>query len=517
MKGTLHNQSSNDRTKLIPQSADWLKNVFFGSNGTFQNPSGFNLDIEQLASKENDPQCYTLLYENSNIPKNTLIVVTYDEADFENDTYSGPNQIYTVLLGDMIPPGTVIDTPYNHYNLLHTVEKNFGLKTLGKNDFQSNWFRFLWNESFSWQEQASKFDLTETCESLGSALAVTCKNSQHHLIFSDSTGQLYDSFSPVKNIYWHLPAPLGVKAEGDIALATLHDTTVLVFMKNGRLSYMTHKDEWDSPRPIIVPQNQKKTDAKNDEIKHLLSNGKFSLISYFDYHKKQDCLMFCWVDTDHQIYSMKILDLKHGFQGVIQSVNQSTDGIIRLGQLGASVYLIYKDSNNNMNVKSYNTAKFNEFEYVNDDGFRESNNDTSLHQWSAIKYEVGAFMINGSDSRMESQYSCEGKFDLATISGEIHLIQSAPINSTNPKSAFTEVFGFTGIYTPKHHGNNGHGTLDEAGWTAQKLLPQISLDSSSSIAMCLGEEKKNKEKLLVVWSNTDSNELHFLEGGYRKH
>src|SRR5262249_13625193 len=46
------------------------------------------------------------------LPPRTLVVVTFDESDFESDwetgnsgTYDGPNQIYTVLLGDMIRPG----------------------------------------------------------------------------------------------------------------------------------------------------------------------------------------------------------------------------------------------------------------------------------------------------------------------------------------------------------------------------------------------------------------------------
>ncbi|MEK6259984.1 MAG: alkaline phosphatase family protein [Planctomycetota bacterium] len=49
---------------------------------------------------------------HSRLPPHTLVVVTFDEADYEKEyvqdqhdasSYDGPNQIYTVLLGDGIP------------------------------------------------------------------------------------------------------------------------------------------------------------------------------------------------------------------------------------------------------------------------------------------------------------------------------------------------------------------------------------------------------------------------------
>ncbi len=52
----------------------------------------------------------------------------------------------------MIEPETLIDTPYNHYRLVKTVERAFGTSNLGKNDQDANWLRFLWKESFCWSE-----------------------------------------------------------------------------------------------------------------------------------------------------------------------------------------------------------------------------------------------------------------------------------------------------------------------------------------------------------------------------
>ena len=96
--------------------------------------------------------------QNSNLPDNTLVVVTFDEADYEafyetgdKYYYDGPNQIYTVLLGDMIQPGQQHEA-YNHYSLLKTIEQNFNIGTLGKNDEHANWFRFLWGERYVWYQ-----------------------------------------------------------------------------------------------------------------------------------------------------------------------------------------------------------------------------------------------------------------------------------------------------------------------------------------------------------------------------
>jgi len=63
-------------------------------------------------------------------PSKTLIYLTFDEDDGAEN-----NHIYTVVIGSMIPAGSAPDTThYNHYSLLATVEKNWGLGNLGRND-----------------------------------------------------------------------------------------------------------------------------------------------------------------------------------------------------------------------------------------------------------------------------------------------------------------------------------------------------------------------------------------------
>lgn len=72
-------------------------------------------------------------------PPETLIVLTFDEAY----PYSDPYGIYTLLIGDMLGAGTVSTGPCNHYSVLRTVEVNFGLGSLRRNDAVASPYWFL--------------------------------------------------------------------------------------------------------------------------------------------------------------------------------------------------------------------------------------------------------------------------------------------------------------------------------------------------------------------------------------
>lgn len=73
----------------------------------------------------------------------TLVVITYDESHGRND----PNHIYTVLLGPMIKPGTVLAGPehhYNHFNILRTIEANFHVAPIGTGDRLAKPIEGMW-------------------------------------------------------------------------------------------------------------------------------------------------------------------------------------------------------------------------------------------------------------------------------------------------------------------------------------------------------------------------------------
>ena len=59
----------------------------------------------------------------------TMVVVTFAAGNQFSD-----NHVYTLLLGNMVRGGSQDATSYNHYSLLRSVEDNFGLGSLKRND-----------------------------------------------------------------------------------------------------------------------------------------------------------------------------------------------------------------------------------------------------------------------------------------------------------------------------------------------------------------------------------------------
>ncbi|KAF9229734.1 hypothetical protein BS17DRAFT_771841 [Gyrodon lividus] len=81
---------------------------------------------------------------NFNTPR-TLIFLTFDE----NETTTLNNEVYSILLGGIIPgnlQNTTDETYYTHYSTLSTVEANWNLGNLGRQDTNktvSNVFKFV--------------------------------------------------------------------------------------------------------------------------------------------------------------------------------------------------------------------------------------------------------------------------------------------------------------------------------------------------------------------------------------
>ena len=72
-------------------------------------------------------------FKNKAFTKDLAMVMTYDEAE----TYGAPNHVYAVAIGDAlkpIPGGHEDSTAYTHYSLMKTVEDNWGLGSLNRND-----------------------------------------------------------------------------------------------------------------------------------------------------------------------------------------------------------------------------------------------------------------------------------------------------------------------------------------------------------------------------------------------
>ena len=72
------------------------------------------------------------LLDDEAFMKKTLIVVTFDESG--DSSPEADNHIYTVFLGGMVKSNKEVTGNYNHYNVLRTIEENFGLCPLGEGD-----------------------------------------------------------------------------------------------------------------------------------------------------------------------------------------------------------------------------------------------------------------------------------------------------------------------------------------------------------------------------------------------
>jgi hypothetical protein len=76
--------------------------------------------------------------------KGTLVVVTFDESD-----HNANNKIFTLFLGDMVKDTgaqdpKALDRPYTHYNVLRTIEDNFGLEPLSAGDREAGPITDIW-------------------------------------------------------------------------------------------------------------------------------------------------------------------------------------------------------------------------------------------------------------------------------------------------------------------------------------------------------------------------------------
>lgn len=75
------------------------------------------------------------------VMRNTLFVFTFDEDDRFHS-----NHIFTLMVGAGITPGASSGKRYDHYDLLRTIEDEFGLGTLGQHDVSAQPITGIWKE-----------------------------------------------------------------------------------------------------------------------------------------------------------------------------------------------------------------------------------------------------------------------------------------------------------------------------------------------------------------------------------
>jgi hypothetical protein len=158
-----------------------------------------------------------------------------------------------------------------------------------------------------------------------------------------------------------------------------------------------------------------------------------------------------------------------------------------------------------MRVCAFNTARFNSFKAQTFKGQPAPDNDTSLHEWSVQDFPVGHFAKKFA--AQQNDYLANGQLAMATANGEMRLLHRAPYDDTPQVN--TETFGLTGIYAAASTVTNGFGTLDQAGWTEERELAGVTVDSNGALAIC-----NAGDRLVYVFQEQGGNALQFGVGEY---
>lgn len=462
---------------LVEQQANWLR-YFFG-NLKFPGP-------------------------DSMLPSSTLVVVTFDESDFEADwdkgkkyTYDGPNQIYTVLLGDNIKPGHQ-DEGYNHYSLIRTIENNFSLGTLGKNDAHSNWFRFLEGKNFTWSEavptklpDAEKIAAAWNADNLVTACVTAagveiwyCENGNWELI------KILNMVTPTA--LGLCPCPGGGTLElfyanpDGVFSCPLSDTGKSTKLVDGPAPHFSVHSAWENKINMLVWRD---TDGR---LK--------SICTHID------------PATHTNEWSTKIVDLQ-----------QSTDGEFCLASIGPSLYLIYKQPGKNlMDVLSYNLADYNNVTYTAGE-FSGPHDNTVSNAWNPSAFPVVHFshmaspVTPGEEEPLTQPYRGLAPYAAATLDGVIHLVHR-DADQSEYATLMTETFSISGIMTPHlpvsysasdaASTSNGYGGLAEAGWSTQTKL-DIPTPPDSAMAMAA-----NQSGITLIYRTQSTGEFVSIVGNY---
>jgi hypothetical protein len=413
----------------------------------------------------------------SHLPPRTLVVVTFDESDFEADyipalasAYDGPNHVYTVLLGDDIEPGFE-EEGYNHYSLLRTIEQNFSLGHLSRNDAGANWFQFLWARRFEWEApEDAPFDVLDgpiAAAGYGGALFVACA-------VPDGTVRLRIRLSDHGR--WSPEETLALDGFGGLAMASTFTELLLVARSaSGQVTCMRYDmlHGWSSETsPAVTPV------------------AAFALASFA--HETR--IMFAQRDESGVVSTRAHCA---GPQDGTWSKNvpveaARSDGSIALGALGESLYMIVKASGaDTMNMVSYNSASFNAVT-VEPNKYGGPQDNTTADAWSPSAFPVAHFSGSpdptGKRQPLVRPYETSGPMAIATLDGVMHLVHPG---AGNPL-LLTETFSISGVMTPANpvsyksaaaDVNNGFGTLAEAGWSKQSPLFDVRCEPGGALAM----------------------------------
>lgn len=409
---------------------------------------------------------------DSLLPPRTLVAVTFDESDFEaayevraKNTRDGPNQIYTVLLGDVVAPGTVETEGYSHYSLLRTAEENFGLGTLGKNDADSNWMRFLWGKRFAWGEPAQtplRDCRAVAAASLGDALHVVQEAGGGKLVHRAFDGSGWSAEEPVPADGF-APA-LGAASDGSLLLA-------LVLPGGGVAALSFRPDSgWDQ-QPLV----------------HVDGADAVALAAC---NRGAD-LMCVWRAPSGELWSRRRRG--ESWEDPV-ATGRTAAGGFALHALGHVLLLVVAAADGELACATYGTADFN-VTTLPERRHAGPYDDAVKDAWSPDAFPVAHFgaaaspLTPGEREPDLRPYRSAGPFALAALDGVVSLV--------HPRHAETHLaittFSIAGVLTSKlpvsykasdeTTTSNGYGTLAEAGWSVPRPIAGTRWDGGKALAM----------------------------------
>ena len=390
---------------------------------------------------------------DSLLPAGTLVVVTFDESDFESafeheqgwsSPYDGPNEIYTVLLGDMIAPGQVIEEEgYNHYSLLRTVEENFALGSLGKNDAGANWMRFLWGRRFAWgPAKPARLD--------GSGgLAATEHQGRLTVATVASDGIVLHRAT---DLGWQSSAT-GEACDGGIALASTGAALAVAWIAGRKLQARVG----DVTATID-------DDAVGDVAMVPISGAR---------------LLLAWQRSDGRICTAE-RDVK-GAWGETEETCATTSGGLAMSVQGAVVHLTFTRADGSLRWLTRNLTDFNVVT-VEQNKYGGPWDNTTKDAWSPCSFSIGSFAAvpdpatPGEPEPLRDGYTGSGPLASATLDGVVYLVHGAQ------RGLACTTMSIPGLLTPlkpvayntrfgEQGFSNGYGTAAQAGWSAQRSLP----------------------------------------------
>jgi hypothetical protein len=438
----------------------------------------------------------------SHLPARTLVVVTFDESDFESawdvdnaSAYDGPNQIYTVLLGDMITPG-VEDEGCNHYSLIKTIEVNFGLGSLGKNDAEANWYQFLWNRRFAWG------GIDRTPISDARAIAAQHFGDSLHVVAVDGAGALQEW--TVAEGRWSTPRTIpGLAVQ--VGLAATAEALVLVALDREGQLHASRYDMQNGWTPVAGGINQ--TPATSLAMQPMGDGRR---------------IMLAWQASDGSLHSR--VWTAGAFETETVLPGYVAHGAIALGRLGASLYLFARldPKSEALSMISYNTAAFNVVS-VPTNQYGGAQDDTTVDAWSPSAFPVAHFSARpdavtpGELEPVSRSYVARGPIACATLDGVLHVIH----RGLDEDALRSETLSIAGLMTPAKpvsykssdaaNHSNGFGTPLEAGFSRQRAI-QAATSAVQGVLACA----RSQGELVLLFQPVAAGPVRMCSGRYRR-